>query len=65
MTKLKLSPCHRCEDTEKTSVQQQIMPNDPQVYDDWRLMCMSCGVQTAYFDTEEKAREAWNTGLAE
>ncbi len=52
MKELELKPCPFC------GSEAKVIGSDK--YSDYLTKCLKCGASSEYFDTREKAAEAWN-----
>lgn len=55
-----LKPCPFCGGDAKIKCGEIVNRYNTAVYRHYHVECMSCGVDTRYFDTEADAIEAWN-----
>ena len=58
MSEIKLKPCPFCGGEAEFVLGEEYREEHKQSKD-W-IQCSSCGIETPYFDTPEKAAEAWN-----
>ena len=60
-----LKPCPFCGGDAKIKCGEIVNRYNTAVYRHYHVECMSCGVDTRYFDTEADAIEAWNRAMGE